>query len=164
MMFMAQITALFFWSLILIFSVALPLIIDQLIKWAVLKGKLKISLFNFFKIELAKNYGASFNILDGRTYFLIIINILAIYFIYRGYLEEKNKKLKPLYLLIISGALSNLLDRIFRNYVVDYLSIRLFNYQFPIFNIADILIVIPAIIIIIYTIIKEVHIHESRKK
>lgn len=146
----------------MIFSIALPLIIDQIIKYFVIKGKLKFSLFSFFKIELAKNYGASFNILDGRVSLIIIINILALYFIYRAYLDEKNHKIKPLYLLVISGALSNLLDRFFRGYVVDYFSIKLFNYQFPIFNIADTLIVIPAIFIIIYTVIKEVHIHESR--
>lgn len=146
----------------MIFSIALPLIIDQIIKYFVIKGKLKFSLFSFFKIELAKNYGASFNILDGRVSLIIIINILALYFIYLAYLDEKNHKIKPLYLLVISGALSNLLDRFFRGYVVDYFSIKLFNYQFPIFNIADTLIVIPAIFIIIYTVIKEVHIHESR--
>ncbi len=164
MMFMDQTTARLCWSLILIFSIVLPLIIDQVIKYLALKKQLNITILPFFKIELAKNYGASFNLLDGKVSLLIIINILAIYFIYRAYLDEKNKKLKPLYLLVISGALSNLLDRFFRGYVVDYLSLKIFNYQFPIFNIADTLIVIPAIIIIIFTIQREVHIYESRKK
>ena len=49
--------------------------------------------------------------------------------------------------MVISGGLSNLIDRIFRGHVVDYIDInQIFNY--PVFNIADICVVIGAILLI----------------
>ena len=41
-------------------------------------------------------------------------------------------------ILIISGAIGNLIDRVFRGFVVDFISFILFNSQMPVFNIADI--------------------------
>lgn len=43
-------------------------------------------------------------------------------------------------MLIVSGALGNLIDRIFRGYVIDFISFTLFNREMAIFNIADTLI------------------------
>ena len=50
--------------------------------------------------------------------------------------------------VIIGGGIGNLIDRIFRGYVVDYVHVRFI--QFPIFNFADCLVVIGTIMIIIY--------------
>ena len=59
-------------------------------------------------------------------------------------INELNKNIKDkLYLitipLIIGGALGNLIDRVFRGYVVDFISFTLFNKEMAIFNVADIL-------------------------
>ena len=51
--------------------------------------------------------------------------------------------------LIISGALGNLIDRIFRGYVVDFISFTLFNKEMAIFNIADIFITIGVTILLV---------------
>ena len=57
--------------------------------------------------------------------------------------------------MIVSGGTSNLIDRIFRGYVVDYIDInQIFNY--PIFNIADISVVLGVILLIIYLIIETI--------
>lgn len=55
-------------------------------------------------------------------------------------------------IMIISGGISNLIDRIFRGYVVDYIDINQI-FKYPIFNIADISIVLGVILLIIYIII-----------
>lgn len=49
--------------------------------------------------------------------------------------------------MILGGGISNLLDRVFRGYVVDYIDIN-YLIKYPIFNLADILIVIGVLLII----------------
>ena len=49
--------------------------------------------------------------------------------------------------LLLGGILGNLLDRIVNGYVIDYISLNIFGYHFPIFNFADICIVISVILI-----------------
>ena len=56
------------------------------------------------------------------------------------------------YALLIGGIAGNLIDRIIYGYVIDYLSFNFGSYYFPIFNFADICIVLAALIILIRTI------------
>ena len=58
------------------------------------------------------------------------------------------------YSLLIGGITGNLIDRIVHGYVIDYLSFSFGSYYFPIFNFADICIVI-AILIMLFRMIKE---------
>ena len=51
--------------------------------------------------------------------------------------------------MLIGGIFGNLLDRITRNAVIDYLHFTFFNYSFPIFNIADACIVVGAAFVIL---------------
>lgn len=62
--------------------------------------------------------------------------------------------------MIISGGLSNLIDRLSRGYVVDYIDInQIFNY--PVFNIADICVVIGVILLIGYIIVQTIKRQEN---
>ena len=56
------------------------------------------------------------------------------------FIKSDNKILLFSSSLIISGAFGNLIDRIFRGYVIDFISFTLFKNEMPIFNIADIFI------------------------
>jgi len=132
-------------------------IIDQLVKLFVgfsLELNTSITVFNnFFYISNVHNYGAAFSILYGNRIFLVIVSIITLILVY--YFLLKNKKFNwfniILYSLLIGGILGNLFDRIIYGYVVDYLDFYIFNYNFPIFNIADICIVISVILVIIDT-------------
>ena len=109
--------------------------------------------FLIFSLEYVKNYGAAFNLFSGNRIFLslvsIIISILLLFFI----LRKNNLYNLDLYSysLILGGTLGNGLDRIYKGYVIDYISLNFVN--FPVFNIADISINI-GFILILYSLIK----------
>ena len=101
---------------------------------------------NVFYLTDVHNEGAAFSIMYGLRYILIAISIaflvLIIYYMY------KKKKYNIEFALIMGGLLGNLIDRIVFGYVIDYIGVIIFKYYFPIFNIADALIVIGAIILL----------------
>lgn len=140
---------------IIIFSIIL-IIIDQIIKYLVHNYIINdiVIINNFFSITNLSNYGAAFGILSNNIYFLIFISLILIYFIINEIKKNNNKGYIISLLMILSGALGNLIDRIFRGYVVDYLSFELFSISFPVFNFADMLITFGTIYLI-YMIIKE---------
>ena len=129
------------------------LVIDQVIKLFITSilevGEGIVIIKNFFTLTLLHNTGAAFSIFRSNTFLLIIVSFMALFLIYLFFI--KNSKLNKLdiwlYGALIGGILGNLCDRIFRGYVVDYLDFRLFN--FPVFNLADSVIVISVILIMI---------------
>jgi len=101
-----------------------------------------------FSINYIRNYGAAFNIFEGNRIFLSSISIFSslalIYFIF---FKERLIPLDRYGLsLILAGSLGNGIDRIIKGYVIDFISLKLFD--FPVFNIADIAINIGCIILI----------------
>ncbi|MBR3363020.1 MAG: signal peptidase II [Bacilli bacterium] len=135
------------------------LVIDQVIKLFITSilevGEGIVIIKNFFTLTLLHNTGAAFSIFRSNTFLLIIVSFMALFLIYLFFI--KNSKLNKLdiwlYGALIGGILGNLCDRIFRGYVVDYLDFRLFN--FPVFNLADSVIVISVILIMIGLIRRE---------
>ncbi|MBP3840698.1 MAG: signal peptidase II [Bacilli bacterium] len=105
---------------------------------------------NFFRISYMKNTGAAWSMLEGKQLLLIIISILFLIFMIMTVIKDKrNTKFNILgYSFIIGGIIGNLIDRIIYKYVIDFLSFKIINYYFPVFNIADMLIVFGAIFFI----------------
>lgn len=105
---------------------------------------------NFFSFHFIENYGAAWSILNNKVDFLIIISILALFIVYRFmYSFKQNKRNNLAFGLILGGIVGNLIDRVFLGYVRDFLSFKLFSYQYPIFNLADTFIVISVFLLII---------------
>ena len=104
----------------------------------------------FFRITYTCNDGAAFSILKGKRLFFIIMTIVVVFLIVYYLLKNKVYWVeKYSLLLIISGAVGNLIDRIMYGYVIDFLDFIIFGYDFPVFNIADSFITIGAIGLII---------------
>lgn len=105
---------------------------------------------NFFQITYAKNTGVAFSILEGKQ-LLIIIMTLIVLGIFIKYIKELATTKYDIiaYALVIGGALGNLLDRIIYGYVIDFLDFQIFNYNFPIFNVADIGIVVGIFLLLL---------------
>ena len=98
----------------------------------------------FFTLEKVHNIGAAWGILGGSTFFLVLISAIAL-IVLNEYLRQEKKfsKISVLgYGLLMGGILGNLIDRILYGYVIDFLSFRFGSYQFPVFNFADMGIVI----------------------
>ncbi len=105
---------------------------------------------NFLYLNYINNTGASFSILTNKKYLLIILSLIAIVIIIRYINTFKNTIFNRIGLgLLLGGILGNLSDRILFGYVKDFISLYIFGYSFPIFNIADICIVVGVIILII---------------
>ena len=105
--------------------------------------------FFIFTFKYIRNYGAAFNIFYGNRIFLssisILTSIILFYFIFfKGTLNLYNKYGLS---FILAGSLGNGIDRIINGYVIDFINLEIFD--FPIFNIADILINMGCIILII---------------
>lgn len=133
---------------------AVIVLFDQIIKYFVanLEFHHKFTIIhNFFNITYVQNDGAAWSILSGNRILLISVGFISLFLIY--FFLIKNKELTTneqiSYSLLIGGIIGNLLDRIIRGYVIDYLDFKIFNYYFPVFNLADIMIVIGMILIII---------------
>jgi signal peptidase II len=143
-----------------IITTLILIIIDRAIKILIahlLSFGSSISIINnIFNITLAKNYGAAWSILSGNRIFLITVAFFSLGLIYWFFL--KNKKLNKLeiytYSFLIAGIIGNLIDRIYYGYVIDYLEFIINEYHFPIFNLADMMIVI-SVMIISYLTLKE---------
>ena len=137
-------------------------VLDQLIKLIItnnlyLGETLKI-IPNFFDITKVHNYGAAWSMFSGNVIILAIIGIIALIFIYSFFVYKKDlHKLEIItYSLLLGGIIGNLIDRIVLGYVVDYLSFNIFGYMFPVFNLADMGIVISVLLIIIMSIQEEI--------
>ncbi len=128
-----------------IFIILSLIILDQISKFLIVSNfnvydKLVI-IKNFFKFEYVQNTGISFGLFSGGRILIILASILVIAYMIYDLIHNKNKIHKVSCILILSGALGNLIDRVFRGYVVDFISFTLLNHEMAIFNIADICVV-----------------------
>lgn len=121
----------------------------------------------FFSFTYTQNTGGGWGMFSGHMWLFYITTIIAIgVFIY--FMKETNMKEKPLFsiglALMFAGCLGNFYDRIFQGYVVDFLDIYIFGYDFPIFNFADMCLTCGAGVIIIYLLIHMNDSEESKKE
>lgn len=138
--------------------ILLLILFDQGIKLLVLKtivDKPVIIIDNFLKFIFVKNTGAAFGFLGNSTNILVILTVMLLYYLINEIRRNIDSKLSIVSLsLIISGAIGNLIDRLFRGYVIDYISFTLFKREMAIFNAADIFITF-GVILLMYIIIRD---------
>ena len=140
-------------ALISIAVVAFDQIIKKVITSKLVLGESISIIKNILNITYVTNTGAAFSILSSNTYFLIMISliVLTVLVLYLIKVKTDNNE-KTIYGFLIGGIIGNLIDRIIYGSVIDFIDFRIFNYNYPIFNIADSAIVIGVIILIITSI------------
>jgi signal peptidase II len=133
---------------------ALLLAIDRISKFLIVQN---IDLYSnitiidkFFFISYIKNSGAAWGILqNGRPLFLVL-TIIAVVVMFYLFFKTKYTLFKLSMVFLIPGALGNFIDRAIWGEVTDFLEFHFGSYIFPIFNFADICIVVGTIIMAIY--------------
>lgn len=112
---------------------------------------------NFFYFTYSHNAGAAWGIFQGKMNLFFIISIVAtIAIIYYFMQTESYQKFTRFGLvLVFSGMIGNLIDRILFGYVRDFIDFIIFGYDFPIFNVADMAITVGVALIIIEVAIEE---------
>ena len=144
----------------IILSIVLVIVllgIDLLLKYLVSTYLTTVNIIdNFFSLTYVLNDGAAFSLFASRTYLLILIAIICLFFIIYELKNNLDDRVLSIgYSLALAGLLGNFLDRLIDGYIIDYLSFKILGYNYPIFNFADILIVVGIIIVIIKEILKE---------
>ncbi len=142
--------------MLLLLFIPFLVIIDQIVKklCPVELANEPITLIpHIVELTYLENRGAAFGIMKDVKIFLILLPIIIILGLIFYYIKLGNNKFdkinKVALVLIISGAIGNLIDRASKGYVID-----MFNFtfiDFPVFNVADIYVVVGAFILIIST-------------
>lgn len=135
------------------------ILIDQIVKILVDNFLIYKNIIpKFLSLSYEKNYGVAFSLLSGNTILIILLSFVLIfiftYILYKEYLiKNENDNINNfIYALIYGGIFGNLLDRLIRGYVIDFISVNILGYNFPVFNLADIFIVIGVMLMILYDI------------
>ncbi|GFH40782.1 signal peptidase II [Pseudolactococcus insecticola] len=132
--------------------IVLGLILDQLVKHAItqyikLSGQ-KTVIKHVLSLTNLRNDGAAWSMLEGQQWFFLVITIVAVCVAIWFLMKNLSKNWYAFGLtLIISGALGNFIDRMRQGYVVDMFQIDFVN--FPIFNVADVLLTIGFVLLFI---------------
>lgn len=141
---------------ITLISMLLLVALDQIIKILVVKYLAPIGTFplieGFIQLHYAENTGAAFSSMSNHTDLLSIFTVIIIII---GTILLMTKKIKfgveyVCAAIMIAGGLGNLIDRIYRGFVVDFIEPLFID--FAIFNFADMLITCSAIVLCVWMI------------
>ena len=133
--------------------------IDQITKYLTVQNlvlfEVKEIIPKFLSFTYIQNSGAAWSLLEGKMWFFYIITLIVIAFLlYYLYTEgRKDKILGVILSIILAGTLGNFIDRVLFQYVVDMIKLEFIN--FPIFNVADMLLTIGVAVLLFYTIYEE---------
>ena len=142
-------------SLLIIFLVVLDQISKILISSNLALGE-SLNLLPFLNFTLIHNTGIAFSFFDeggniSRWLLVLTVSGILAYLLFLMYkITSKNRLELMSFILIISGGLGNLVDRVFLGYVVDFVHVFYQDYSFYVFNMADSYITVGIILYLSY--------------
>lgn len=146
---------------------SLSVFLDQLIKYAVTLYLQPILIYDlvpgFFRLRYVQNTGAIFGSFSGSTLILTIFSALLVAATFYLLVTKRitSKYVFACLLMMASGGVGNLIDRIRLGYVVDYLEPTFLD--FAVFNFADCLITVGAVMLITYLICDTFRVSKNKK-
>ena len=110
---------------------------------------------NVFHLTYVENTGIAFGMFQNARLLFIAVSILVLVILAMLYTKTTNRTqwLKIGTSLVFGGAIGNLVERLAKGYVVDFLDFRLIH--FPVFNVADIAVCVGAVLLMIHFLISE---------
>jgi signal peptidase II len=148
--------------------VTLPLIlIDQLTKWLIQThipyGGMVPIIPGFFSLVYVSNTGAAFSIFQGNNFFFIALALVALVVVLFWLIRDQfnpnpDQRLSAIakiaFSLFAAGITGNLLDRLLKGSVVDFLDFYIQRYAWPSFNVADSCICVAAGLLVLVSLRK----------
>ena len=157
--------------MIAILAAAVLIFLDQATKlWALesLKPIHSMTLWEgFLDLTFVENRGVAFGMFSGQRWFILLLTgVIAAGLIYFYVTLPKKREYRPVraaLVLILSGAVGNIIDRLFRGYVVDFFEFTFF--EWPVFNVADIYVVAGVFLLafMILFVVKEEDLERKKK-
>jgi len=150
----------FYWLIVIL------VLVDQTTKWVIsrevaLSSSLRV-IPGFFNITHIHNKGAIFGAFSQSDkllvfVFLTVASLIALALVVYYFIKTPASELgvKAALSLILAGALGNLLDRLLRGYVIDFLDFYIKNKHWPFFNVADSCITVGALLLLIFFLIRK---------
>ena len=130
--------------------------VDQLTKvWAVTQlheaERVIPVIDGVFELHYTENRGVAFGMLQGQLWLFVPLTLLVVTLLGVMLMRSPLRRFKLFTIpavMVIAGAVGNLIDRILYGYVIDFLYFKLID--FPIFNFADCCVVVGAILLFIF--------------
>ncbi|MCI6456647.1 MAG: signal peptidase II [Terrisporobacter sp.] len=135
--------------------IAILIGLDQIIKYWALNSLKEVNsipvINNIFSLTYVENRGAAFGMLqNNQSIFILVAAVASCFGLYYLHSKKVNNLGKIGILLVISGAIGNLIDRVRLGFVVDYLDFHIiWSY---VFNLADCFVVVGTILLCLYII------------
>lgn len=113
----------------------------------------------FLDFTFVENRGVAFGVFSGQKWLILVLTaaiiVFLLYFFVKMPRTREYQWVRAAMVPVLAGAVGNLLDRLFRGYVVDFFEITFISW--PVFNMADIFVVtgVIALAILILFVIKE---------
>jgi signal peptidase II len=139
-------------TLVFIMSVVFTLTLDQVLKAVVVNcvspGQIVTLVPHLLWLTYSTNTGAAFGLLKGSGQLIFFFSLILVVMMLVWFFWSRERMGAMAFIglgLIVGGALGNLADRIFRGEVVDFIDLG----WWPVFNIADMAILVGAIIVLV---------------
>ena len=130
----------------------IKIIVDSTMELGSVVEVIKFGDNKIFSLMHVRNSGAAWSIMEGKTWFLVGVPLvvcgLGIYYMYRQ--RDKSRLQLVSLAMLVAGGLGNLIDRVRLHEVIDYIKFEPFD--FPVFNFADICVVVGALMFAVYII------------
>ena len=135
-------------------------VLDQATKWAIIKWvelhQVGLEITSWFRITHRRNLGAAWSFLADaggwQRWFLATLAIAVSGYIAYWLWTLRHQRSSVLTIglaLVLGGALGNVIDRVLLGYVIDFIAVDLFGWEFPAFNVADAAISVGAACLIV---------------
>ena len=141
--------------------------VDQLLKiemrnWLKSAGEIPL-IGEALKLTYLENRGMAFGMMQGQKWLLVWVTAFVLLILIAAIMMGKIRKPATLFTtaVIIGGGVGNLIDRVYRGYVIDYINVSLID--FPIFNFADICVTCGTIVLLILLVIEMVEEEKAGK-
>lgn len=131
---------------------AILVLVDQLIKAAVQRWLMPVRDFPLINgvlhLTYLENRGMAFGMMQGQQWLLIWVTAIVLLALIAAVMMGKIKKPATLFTVavIIGGGVGNLIDRVYRGYVIDFIYVKIID--FAIFNFADICVTCGTVVLL----------------